>query len=168
MNPPAAPPGWYPESGRMRWWDGTEWGPPAPGALPPETVNRRIEGMIAHMGVLGMWFIPPLALRIARRRDPYVRHHATEALNFQILFGVVWNAALLPGYLQTTPGNGFPRSLAIGLPVALLALAANIGFSLRGAILARRGVWWRYPLNVRLVPGALGKHEVPPTEGRDR
>lgn len=68
---PPAPPGWYPESGSLRWWDGSAWtehraplASPLPAATFPGTpalalAPRRGPGVgLGCLVVLGVIFIP--------------------------------------------------------------------------------------------------------------
>ena len=147
----------------MRWWDGQVWGPPLPSAgvshaTPLHQTDEQRGSALAlfsHLGFAAGWFIPALVIRVAASADnPYVRHHSTEALNFQILFLVVWNALLFPIVFLGILDDG-PTWIAFGLPLAAFACAiANVVLSIRGAIQAGRGVWWRYPVSLRLVRGA--------------
>jgi uncharacterized Tic20 family protein len=100
--------------------------------------------------VLFLSFVLPLVIRIAYgKTDAFVRHHATEALNAQITFGIAWNLFGIPaqvGYWIT--GNPKFGLIGIGSGVALLWIVVT---SILGAVHASRGEWWRYPGSVRLV-----------------
>lgn len=150
--PPSPPPGWYFDGVGQRWWDGAAWGPAAPSRAVLDEERGRALAVFANLGFVGMWFVLPLVIRVAGRDNPFVKHHASEALNFQILFGIIWNAALLPGVLSGSP---FSRGAFIGLAIALSALLANLVLSVVGAVRASRGEGFRYPVNLRLVRGAV-------------
>jgi uncharacterized Tic20 family protein len=164
-----APAGWYPaETGFVRWWDGTCWGPPTPAGDGAEgggetgRARRRAAGgpdrdpaellpyaapgdntmtlvTLAHLGFVLGAFIMPLAVYVVEKHHPYVRHHAAEALNFQItvLLVAVLSVPLMLIY--------------VGFFTLLAAAAGSIVFGICGALQARRGRWWRYPVNVRIV-----------------
>ena len=101
-----------------------------------------------------------LALRLTLgKRDAFVRHHATEALNAQIWFGIVWNAVGLPFYAYAiasgTPDVGV--FMAIWLLMFGLFIATAV-MSVIGAVKAYRRTWWRYPLTpFRFVKGAASR-----------
>lgn len=143
----------------MRWWDGTRWGPPRPAGLTgsPDTPadddrrparllphatpgdNSRTVAVLTHLGFVLGGFIMPLAVYRIERANPYLRHHAAEALNFQITVALV---ALVSVPLML---------VVVGFATLLLAVVANVVLGITGAVQAARGVWWRYPVNLRLV-----------------
>ena len=147
----------------MRWWDGTTWGPPRPAGGTEATGgasraddgtgersrtplpharpgdNTRTVAVLAHLGFVFGWFIMPLAVYRIERDHPYLRHHAAEALNFQIL---VTLAVLVSIPLM---------AVGVGFVTLLVALAADVVLGVVAAVRAARGVWWRYPVNLRLV-----------------
>jgi uncharacterized Tic20 family protein len=111
------------------------------------------------LSFLALPVIGPLAIRLTvGKRDTFVRHHATEALNVQIYFAVLWN--ILIGSLIVTMATNLdsespPVLLFVAFPFAFLAWALLLGAGIRGAVQASRGVWWRYPLPFRIVPGSV-------------
>ncbi len=150
--------GWYgAEEGFVRWWDGTGWGPPcaAPsaGQMPPEPVARRralLPGaapgdhtatlvVLSHLGFVLGAFIMPLSVYLVEKSNPYVRHHAAEGLNFQltVLLAVVVSLPLM--------------LVVVGFFTLAAAVAADVVFGIVAAVQASRGVWFRYPLNLRIV-----------------
>ena len=154
------PPGWYHDGTAVRWWDGTAWGPYAP-AVPAYAPDPVAEGkgaaVVSHLGFLACWFVIPLIVRsTAGTTNAYVRHHATEALNFMIcasvLYFVVWGFWIV-GFFSAAFADGTADSssfviwwiLLIG--IQLIALA----FAITGAVRASQGVWWRYPISIRFV-----------------
>jgi uncharacterized Tic20 family protein len=46
--------------------------------------------------------------------------------------------------------------LLIGFLLLPVVLIGGIVLQIIGAVKANAGEWWRYPINLRLVPGALG------------
>lgn len=153
-----APPGWYADpGGTLRWWDGAGWGPPAPG--PSDTETGRTLAILAHLGFFLGAFVLPLVIRLVDGgRNPYVKHHATEALNFQITFLICWvlgvaGIALAP----VLTGHGRSHSgfaLLVAFPLVMFALVTvNIALSIVGAVRASQQRWWRYPVCLRLVKG---------------
>jgi uncharacterized Tic20 family protein len=147
--PGSAPPGWYPTpQGVPRWWDGSRWGPwgtppaPAPAPVPATlrgTENAKALVVLSHLGCVLGGFILPLVIFLVEKRDPFVRHHAAEALNFQL-------AVLLVVVLS------IPLMLVlIGFLTLLAASVGSVVFGIVGAVKASQGQWWRYPLSIRFV-----------------
>ncbi len=143
--------GWYPDpSGQQRWWDGSQWGIAASSSVPPTSGSAQDERSMATLAqVLAIFtgFLGPLVILLMARPDqPFVKHHAAEALNFQItvtiaaivsgililvlvgliLLPVVLIGALVLGPLPQPP----PRAGSPGLTLlrrSALALSASFG-----------------------------------------
>jgi uncharacterized Tic20 family protein len=125
-----------------------------------ETADGRTLALISHLGMLGPGLLLPLVVRLTEgRRNAFVRHHATEALNFQITFTL----ALFVGFglfvaadLTTGPaGHPYPAPLSLVVFVVMMgAFVANYVFSILGCVRAGQERWWRYPVTLRLVRGA--------------
>jgi uncharacterized protein len=158
--PPASiPSGWYPDGqGGTRWWDGAQWGPPAsapgsvpatiPDATPAATTGVQDEKTLAILAqVLGIFtgFLGPLVIYLVARPDqPFAKHHAAEALNFQITVTI---ALFVSAILML---------VLIGLILLPVVVIGAFVLEIIAAVAASRGEWYRYPVNLRLVPGALG------------
>ena len=89
------PPGWYPDpNGQSRWWDGQAWGaaaatPAAVPGTPTAPSDARSMAMLSHLLGIFTGFLGPLVIYLMNgRKDPFVRHHASEALNFQITYAI--------------------------------------------------------------------------------
>jgi uncharacterized Tic20 family protein len=94
---------------------------------------------LTHLGFVLGGIITPMAVFLVEKHHPYVRHHAAEALNFQI-------TVLLVAVLS------IPLMLIyVGFVTLLAAALGNVVLGITGALQARRGRWWRYPVNVRIV-----------------
>ena len=165
--PSAPPPGWYPDgSGQNRWWTGADWGAyaPSPAAVVPPPVlyntprppeprsDANSLAMLAQLGQIVGGFLLPLILYLTvGQSEPFVRHHSAESLNLSITYALAIFAmvpllflsiVLLPLLLLTIP-------LFFALIIGHLVLAIN------ACIKAYRGEWYRYPVLIRLVPGAV-------------
>jgi uncharacterized Tic20 family protein len=147
-----APPGWYPDQqGQMRWWDGSQWGQLAPGH--PTTPQPPVAGgtdpktlaMLAQLLGIFTGFIAPLIIYLVNgEKDPFVRHHSAEALNFQITLAI--------GYIAS-----FVLMLVlIGFLTFFVVWIGGLVLMIQATIAANRGECYRYPVNFRLVPGAVG------------
>jgi uncharacterized protein len=152
-----APPGWYHDGTALRWWDGGTWGPYAPAPVRDLVQEGKSMAVLSHFGFLACWFVLPLVLRVTAGRDnEYVRHHATEALNFMILATIVYVASLILmlSSIRFSTTGGFPRGFVLGELVVGLLQVGVAAFAIVGAVRASQGVWWRYPISIRFVPGA--------------
>ena len=151
---PTAPPGWYAVGdGQLRWWDGTAWGAAAPQAVVGDpTEEGKVMAALSHAGVLFGGPILPLILYLTEgQRNPYVRHHAREALNFQLTVLIAYAGAFLLAIVSMFGGAQFALGfLAVWATMLLLGIAAWV-FSIIGAVKAYQRVWWRYPVALRLV-----------------
>lgn len=164
VDPPLAPPpGWYPDpTGSLRWWDGWQWGPAAPPRS--EVDDGKTLAVVTHLGVLAAGFILPLVVRLTEgRKNAYVRHHATEALNFQITFMIAWfvGFAAYAGLLITSvhSDSSPPVWVLVIFLVMMSLMLANFALSILGCVRAGQGRWWRYPFAIRFVRGARPKGE---------
>jgi len=150
--------GWYPDlSGVLRWWDGHAWdtAKKAPGQAPSWA-------LLSHLSLFVMLLVAAIVLRVTvGRRDRFTRHHATEALNAQIWFVVIWNACLLPLAVTSTGGGDPPAWAFIGPLLGVVAFLTLGGLAIRGAVQASRGKWWRYPVPFRFVPGSVRESDPP-------
>lgn len=157
------PAGWYPEPGsnRLRWWDGTQWGvyqedaavpatPAAPMGQPmgqPAASANNSAQMAMLTQVLGIFtgFLGPLIMYVVYgEKDPFVKHHAAEALNFQI--------TLFIGYVVSV----VLMFILIGFITFFVVWIGGLVFCVMAAIAANKGEWYRYPINIRLISGAQG------------
>jgi uncharacterized Tic20 family protein len=165
-QPLAPPAGWYSDpDGAQRWWDGMQWGPAAP--VRSEVDDGKTLGIITHLGVLAAGFVLPLVIRLTEgKKNAYVRHHAAEALNFQITFMIAWIAGFVAyaiGLFGSAQSSSSPPAWVLIIFVTMMVLMlANFVFSILGAVRAGQGRWWRYPINIRFVRGARPKGEDQP------
>jgi uncharacterized Tic20 family protein len=151
VQPPAQnpPPGWYPDAqGVNRWWDGTQWGQaavtPTPVAASGMSDAKSMAVLAQVLGILTGLIGPLIIYLVNGEKDPYVRHHSSEALNFQL--------TLLIAYLV----SAVLILVLIGLLMFLVVWVLAIVWGIQAAIAANRGEWYRYPVSIRFVPGAMG------------
>ena len=136
--------------------------PPPPPAQPPYGVapgqdvvtnpmkpsDERTTGMAAHLVALGatvlssgfLGFVCALVMYLVfRDRGPFVRAHAANALNIQILAGIVMLVSL-PLML-----------LLVGFLTFGAAVLWAVIMHIIGAVKANSGEWWDPPLSPRFV-----------------
>ncbi|MGH3361573.1 MAG: DUF4870 domain-containing protein [Nocardioides sp.] len=125
---------------------------PPPGGAP--TSDDRTWAMAAHLGALvtawfAFGFLAPLLVMLAKDKDPFVRRHAVESLNFQIsllIYSVV-GTVLAVVIAVVTLGIGLLILVPVILVILVLALFAIIQASMR----ASNGEDYRYPLTLRFI-----------------
>ena len=161
-----AAPGWYPDAtGQLRWWTGSTWGvyaqgampvpvsPPYPGALPGARSDATTLAMLAHLGMLVGGFIVPLVIYLTTgAQDPFVKHHAAEALNFSITYVIASLGCMVLFFVGFA---AWPLLIVAFLGLFTIAIGHFV-LLVMASIKAYHGEWWRYPVNIRLVPGAYG------------
>jgi uncharacterized Tic20 family protein len=141
--------GWYPDpEGRTRWWDGRAWGPLAPTAGPttgPTAAESRNLALLAQLLGIFTGFLGPLIVYLVNaRKDAFVRHHASEALNFQITYFIAVVVSVLS------------MLVLVGFVLVPVVFVAGLVFEIQAAIAASRGEWWRFPVCIRVAPGEYG------------
>ena len=90
--------------------------------------------------VVGIPFLGPLIVfLIFKDRGPFVRFHAAQALNFQIIVTIAfWVFGVLSFVL-------------IGIPFLIVTAVAWVVLSIVAAVKANNGEWYRYPMTPDLV-----------------
>lgn len=138
----------------------TPHGPPASPMWPatpsphPDAVviteSSRNWAMIAHLsalvaaGVGGLSVLGPLVVWLVRKdQDRFVRHHAVEALNFNL--SVMLYMVLGIALAFTVVG------LVVVIPAAIIGFFVWFVTSIVAAVKAQRGEGYRYPLTIRLI-----------------
>ncbi len=170
--PQPPPPGWYHDGTTLRWWDGAAWGPAAPpaGLSSVAATDPVGEGaapaVLSHVGILVFAVVLPLVFRLTEgKKNEFVRHHSTEALNFQLTFLILWIVGGVATMFATFTGRGGDDVSAWFL-LPFLAMLGLFGIAVLcaivGAVRASQGRWWRYPVSIRFVSGACT------TRGRNR
>lgn len=96
--------------------------------------------LFAHIGGIFFSFVPALIIYVIYKdRDPFIRRHSTQALNFQIIIAI----AFAISWILTSILIGF-----LLLPVVWIALVV---FSIIAAMAANRGEEYTYPLIPQMV-----------------
>ena len=140
-QPPQSPPGWYPTTpGTQGYWDGTRW----TGDVAPMTTtgggDDNTLALLAHLLGLFTGFLGPLILYLVKKDEsPYVRHHAAEALNFQLTVMIAYVVAFVL------------ILVLIGLLLLPVIFIDSIVLEIVATVAANRGEWYRYPINIRVV-----------------
>ena len=150
-QPPAQnpPPGWYPDAqgvnrggrhpvGPGRGSARAGWGASSTSDPKSMAVLAQVLGIVT--GLIG----PLIIYLVNGEKDPYVRHHSAEALNFQL--------TLLIAYLVSF----VLMFVLIGFLLIIVVWILAIVWGIQAAMAANRGEWYRYPVSIRFVPGAVG------------
>ncbi|MCZ7628580.1 MAG: DUF4870 domain-containing protein [Microthrixaceae bacterium] len=146
------PPGWYPdEAGVTRYWDGTQWtASTQPAQVPVQATgsggtDEKTMAMLAQLLGIFTGFLGPLVIYLVAKDDqPFVKHHAAESLNFQL--------TVLIGYIV----SGILMFVCIGYFTFFALWIGAVVLGIMATMAANRGEWYRYPINIRMVPGAQG------------
>ncbi len=165
-NPPGTPaPGWYPTpDGTQHWWDGTQWtasAPPPPGSGSPPggpVPNQQFQqektlAILAHIGPVVAGFIAPLIVWIVVKDDQtksaWVRHHAREALNFQLSLMIYGAVFAIVGVVLTIITLGL--FILVLFPLIFFFVFGTLIMSIIATVKANRGEWYQYPATIRLL-----------------
>jgi uncharacterized protein len=114
--------------------------PYATGPAPLSPTDERNWSIAAHLSpflaaFVGLPFLGPLVIYLVfRDRGPFVRHHAAQALNFQIIVAI--------GILISIP----LMFVLVGIFTAIAIGIAAVIFQIVAAVEANNGKWYRYPL----------------------
>jgi uncharacterized protein len=158
MQPPpqgSPPPGWYPQAGVQRYWDGTQWTQHMAPLARPSSSNTW--AVMSHLPV-GGFIIPLLALLIEGPKDDYVKYHSTESLNFHITTAIVtFGGAMFVGFFLLPVFKGFGAAAFIALWLVLFFVPVICG--VMGMIAASRGKYYRYPVAFRFIKGPTAPNQ---------
>lgn len=123
----------------------------APAAGTP-SMQERQWGMAAHLSAFSGLLVPlgsilgPLIVWLIKKDEmPFVNDQGKEALNFNILVGII--AAVLLVMTVGTFGIGMLLTLPLGFATCLIWVI----FTIIAAVKTNEGVAYRYPINLRLV-----------------
>lgn len=125
-------------------------GSPSAGSNPagrPSDLSSEVRNwaMAAHLSAfLGAWvalaLLGPLVVWLIKRDDhPFIRAHATEALNFNISVLIYLAIGVILAFVLI----GIPLLVALGIAWLVLTIVA--------AVRAANGEDYRYPLTIRFV-----------------
>ncbi len=90
----------------------------------------------------------PLAIWLAKKDDSdFVDDQGKEALNFQLTLLIAYVATSVLYVVLATVTCG----LGAFLPIPLVVTVVQFVFGIMGAIEASKGVYYRYPINIRMV-----------------
>ena len=129
--------------------------PPGTAVAGPNPISpseERTVGMIAHAGTLAavilsggtLGFIVALVIYlIYKDRGPFVRHHAANAVNVQILGAIL----VIGGILLTITVIG----AIIGIPMIIVGGLYVIIVHIIGAVKANNGEWYNPPMTPQFV-----------------
>lgn len=115
--------------------------PEKPAYMPTE--DERTWGLLAHLSglIAGLIALPPLGPLVVwlmkKDQSPFVADQAKEALNFQITLII----AILVCFVT-----------CIGAILVPIVAVGGLVFAIIGGMEANKGVYYRYPYTIRLVP----------------
>ena len=139
-QPPPPPPAQPPAYGPPAYGQAPAYGQPAYGQAPVSPSDARMWALIANLGGFLFYFIAPLVIYlIYKDRDPFIRRHAAQALNFQIMVVI---GAVISGILSI---------VIIGFATGLAVFICWIIFPIMGAIAANKGEPYDYPLIPQMI-----------------
>lgn len=129
----------------MRWWDGQQWGATAPVPTTGGGTDPKTLAMLAQLLGIFTGFLGPLIIYLVNGdKDRFVKHHSAEALNFHltVLISYVVSIVLM--------------LVLIGFLMFFVIWVLALVFSIQATVAANRGEWYRYPISIRMVSGAVG------------
>ncbi|MGD9648222.1 MAG: DUF4870 domain-containing protein [Pirellulales bacterium] len=104
--------------------------------------DARTMGMLVHLLAVFTGFIGPLVIWLIKKDQyPFVDDQGKESLNFQIT--VVLSSLVAMALTLASCGFLFPLPIAVGI--------ADIVFCILATVKANAGVWYRYPVCLRLI-----------------
>ena len=117
-----------------------QYQPHYPGPVPLSPGDARMWSVFAHVGGTFLSFLVPLVIYLVfKDRDPFVRRHASQALNFHI--------AVFIGYVI-----GFVLILVlVGILVVIAIAIATLVLTILAAVAANNGRDFQYPLTPTFV-----------------
>ena len=96
--------------------------------------------MFAHLGGILFYFVPSLVIfLIYKDRDPFIRGHAVQALNFQIIATIAYAISWVLTFVF------------IGVLTGLATFVCVLVFSIMAGIAANKGQEYTYPAIPQMV-----------------
>jgi uncharacterized Tic20 family protein len=96
--------------------------------------------MFAHLGGIILTVIAPLVIYLMYKdRDPFIRRHSTQALNFQIIIAIIMFVSIPLSFI------------GIGVLTFTAAWVALLVFSIIAGIAANKGEEYTYPAVPQMV-----------------
>ncbi|MBB4930308.1 putative Tic20 family protein [Lipingzhangella halophila] len=128
-------------------------GQPMPGQQQAPTGSDDFTwSMAAHLSGVILAFLgwlPALIVYSARKnRSAFIRHHASEALNFQLTLLIPY-ILMIVGFVAL--GFFAPDIPWLGPGLIAAVWVLSIVFGILGALGADKGTWYRYPVAIRMV-----------------
>jgi uncharacterized Tic20 family protein len=111
--------------------------------------------MAHYLGVLG-WIGPLIYYLVSGQRSPYVKKHATAALNFHLSFVIFYLAGVFASLIIgvtigiAAGGAGF-LAIFLYVPVMIGLLIWSVVVSCKAGSMARRGELYRYRPSFRFI-----------------
>jgi uncharacterized Tic20 family protein len=113
---------------------------PYQGAEPLSPSDEKLWAMLVHIGGIFFNFLPALiGYVLLKDRGPFVRQHATAALNFQITLLIAFAVGVVTSVI------------IIGILIVIAAVVVNVIFSILAAVAANKGESYEYPVAIRFV-----------------
>ena len=111
-----------------------------PAQAPVSASDARMWAMFAALGGIIVYFVAPLVIYlIYKDRDPFIRRHAAQAVNFQIIIGII-EIVSIPLMV-----------ILVGFLTALAAGVVFYVFSILAAVAANRGEPYDYPYIPQMI-----------------
>ena len=112
--------------------------------------DEKFWGMFGHLisltgaPTVGVGYVagPLIAYFIKRDQSPFATEHSKESLNFGILTAIV---------LIVSAAAGFTAAPCVGWIPGAAALVFNLIYCVQGAVAAKNGEAFRYPINWRII-----------------
>ena len=137
-TPPPPPPPPMSEPGPAYGAQTPAYGAQAQAPVSPS--DARMWSLFAHIGGLLTTFLVPLVIYlIYKDRDPFIRRHAAQALNFQIIIAIAYFVSSLLIFV------------VIGFITYPLAFIISVIFSIMAAMAANKGEEYTYPMVPQMV-----------------
>lgn len=112
-------------------------GPPL---VPVSASDARMWSLLAHLGGI---FVPPIPALVIflvyKDRDPFIRRHAAQALNFQIILVIAYVV------------SSWLAFILIGILTGFATFVAAVVFSIMAAVAANAGNDYTYPITPQMV-----------------